>query len=373
MPLKIVRGRTLPIGVDLGTTAVRMAQLRTTEDATELLAAGAARLGRFQSLDERLDAIVNGIRVVLKSNDFKGKQAIVSLPADLAVVQHVKLPKMSSQDTARTLPMELQGKLPFAAADAIIRHVVAGDVFGDGETRQEVIAVAADRAMIELVLKAAGKGGLEAVGVNIDAFAIVECFGRLFRRTSDLARTILFLDLGAASTQVVLTHGNQIVFARNLALGGDHLDQAVADGLKIPLAQAQALRRGGVSDRQAARGEAPPDAAVDTAAEDELYHLLDKPVATLADELLQCLRYYESVFRNQSIERAIFVGGQAYDKRLCQALAQRLNLPAQIGDPLVRINRVEGAGLAIGLDRREPQPDWAVAVGLSLGAGIKAA
>ena len=64
----------------------------------------------------------------------------------------------------------------------------------------------------------------------------------------------------------------------------------------------------------------------------------------------------------------VLAGGQAYDKRLCQSLAERLNLPAQIGDPLVRIGRVAGAGLQIGLDRREPQPQWAVAVGLSLGA-----
>ncbi len=63
----------------------------------------------------------------------------------------------------------------------------------------------------------------------------------------------------------------------------------------------------------------------------------------------------------------IFLGGQAYDKRLCQAIAQRLNLPAQIGDPLAQIERHAGSGMAAGLDRREPQPDWAVAIGLSLG------
>lgn len=361
MPLKMVRARTLPIGVDLGTTAVRMAQMRTIDEAVELLAAGAAPLKRSTSPPERLESLGGAIRDVLKFNAFKSRQAILSLPAELAFVQHVKLPKLSAQETASALTWELQGKLPFAAEDAIIRHMVAGDVFGEGEARQEVIAVAADRAVIEQFVKMAGKAGLEVVGVNIDACAIAECFGRLFRRTDDAARTILFLDLGAASTQVVLTHGDRIVFARNLAMGGDALDQALAGGLKIPVEQARALRRDSKKGQQ------------DRAAEDELYHLLDKPVGALADELLQCLRYYESVFRNQSVERAIFVGGQAYDKRLCQQLAQRLNLTAQIGDPLVRIRRAEGAGLDIGLDRREPQPDWAVAVGLSLGAAGKAA
>lgn len=361
MPLKIIKARTLPIGVDLGTTAVRMAQFRVTGDVIELLAAGTAQLGRTKSMPQRLEAMTNGIRDVFKSNAFKGRQAVLALPAELGVVQHVKLPKMPSAETARALAWELQGKLPFAAEDAVIRHVVAGDVFGEGDAQQEIIAVAAERGMLESFLKMASKAGLVTVGINIDACAVVECFARLFRRTSDLGRTILFLDLGAASTQVVLTHGNNMVFARNLNMGGDNLDQALAEGLKIPIDQARALRRD------------PNKAQQDTAAEDELYHMLDKPLSALADELTQCLRYYESNFRNQSIERAIFVGGQAYDKRLCQLLAQRLNLPAQIGDPLVRVKRVEGAGLDIGLDRREPQPDWAVAVGLSLGWHFKAA
>ena len=82
----------------------------------------------------------------------------------------------------------------------------------------------------------------------------------------------------------------------------------------------------------------------------------------------KCVRYHESIFRNRPVERAIFLGGQAYDKRLCQALAQRLNLPAQIGDPLLRVKRLDDAILNEGSDQREPQPDWAVAIGLSLGA-----
>ena len=88
--------------------------------------------------------------------------------------------------------------------------------------------------------------------------------------------------------------------------------------------------------------------------------------------MTQCLRYYESVFRHRTVERAIFVGGQAYDKRLCQSLAQRLNVPAQIGDPLVRVKRSPGAGARLNFDWRQPQPAWAVAVGLSLGPTVAA-
>ncbi|RPI58129.1 MAG: hypothetical protein EHM48_10510 [Planctomycetaceae bacterium] len=201
---------------------------------------------------------------------------------------------------------------------------------------------------------------MEVVGVNIDACAMVECFARLFRRASDVGRAVLFVDIGAAATQVALSHGNKLVFARTLAMGGDQLEQAVADGLKISMDQARLLRR----QSQVAQP--------DPAAQDELYRLMDRPMNMLADELTQCLRYCESVFREQTVERAIFVGGQAYDTRLCQSVAQRLNLPSQIGDPLIRVKVAPGITLHPGVDSRLPQPDWAVAVGLSLGAGSAA-
>jgi Tfp pilus assembly PilM family ATPase len=92
-------------------------------------------------------------------------------------------------------------------------------------------------------------------------------------------------------------------------------------------------------------------------------------VDEMTDEFTQCLRYHESVFRNQAVERAIFLGGQAVDKRLCQNIAQRLNVPAQVGDPLVRISSSAAGAPETGIDRREPQPRWAVAVGLSIGGG----
>ena len=110
-----------------------------------------------------------------------------------------------------------------------------------------------------------------------------------------------------------------------------------------------------------------PSSYNDLFTELEIHGHMGDVLDALGDELTQCVRYYESVFRNQNIERAIFLGGQASDKRLCQAIAQRLNLPAQIGDPLVRIESLNADGAVAALDRREPQPRWAVAVGLSLG------
>jgi type IV pilus assembly protein PilM len=307
---------------------------------------------------KRLDFLGGNLGNLVKANTFKGRQCVLSLPAEPVFVQHVKIAKLPAEDTTAAVRRELQGKLPFALDQAIIRHILAGDIYGDGEPRQEVVTVSTSRDTLDNHLGMARSAKLDVVGVNVECCALVECFGRMFRRAADASRTILYMDIGAASTQVVLSHGSRLVFARNLPIGGDRFDLAVTEGMRVPVEQAREMRRGLSQNTVDGTEEGPGDA---------IYNFLDKPISSLVEEVTQCLRYYESVFRNQAIERAIFLGGQAYDKRLCQTIARQLNLPAQIGDPLLRTKRVEGAGLQLGLDRREPQPDWAVAVGLSLG------
>ncbi|MHC4715594.1 MAG: pilus assembly protein PilM, partial [Planctomycetota bacterium] len=103
-----------------------------------------------------------------------------------------------------------------------------------------------------------------------------------------------------------------------------------------------------------------------------LFRLLDARIADVTDEIAQCLRYYESIFVNRAIDRIIFVGGQAHNNRLCRCIAERLNLPAQVGDPMAGIKRMDGRDWPAQMDTREPQPAWAVAVGLSLGASLAA-
>jgi type IV pilus assembly protein PilM len=94
---------------------------------------------------------------------------------------------------------------------------------------------------------------------------------------------------------------------------------------------------------------------------------LHEPLGRMIDELGLCRRYYEATFQNKPVEKLVFVGGEAKQRRLCQHVAREMQLAAQVGDPLVRMGRISEIGIESGIDRRQPQPGWATAIGLSLG------
>ncbi len=360
MAWRLLKTRTLPIGIDLGTAAVKLAQLRRGEDRLELVAAACAEVPEAcrNDLRKRLEFAARRLRGLVRSGGFRDRQCVISLPAAMTVVEHVKTAKVPLNELTRVLHWELDGKLPFRPTEAVIRHVVAGETYADRDAQLEVIAIAAARNVINALLEVARRCRLEVVALEVEPCAIVECFGRLFRRADDSERVTLFLDFGEATTQVVISHGSRLVFARNLLVGAREMEQKAASTVGASVEDIRTLRR-----RLMSAANSSPEA-------DQLYDAMGAALGGLVEEITKCLRYYESVFPSRTIERAVFLGGQALDRRLCQRVAQRLNLPAQIGDPLARIGQAPGAKTCRALDRRHAQPAWAVAVGLSLGGDV---
>ena len=97
------------------------------------------------------------------------------------------------------------------------------------------------------------------------------------------------------------------------------------------------------------------------------------PLNRLIEELNLCRRYHEATFPNKTVDRLIFIGGEARQRSLCAHVAREMGLAAQVGDPLVRMGRISDVGIESGIDRRQPQPNWSVAIGLSIGPGTEAA
>lgn len=299
---------------------------------------------------------------------------------------------------------------------------MAGEVYQEQEAKQEVILMAAARDAVNQFLALASKARLDVVGMSVEPKVIVDCFAQIYRRKSDAEMTSCFVDLGCAGTRAIIARGTHILFARSIPMGGEHLTHATATALGISQQDAKLLRfqiasdqpapiprqnrqeivtapaeaavegAGGFAVLDAAMAAARKDgraetmvcrAAMETPAAEELppvgvpAALADKAAQVhlacretldkLVEELDLCRRYYEATFPNRPVDRLIFVGGEARHRSLCQYIAQSMGLAAQVGDPLLRMGRLSDVGIESGIDRRQPQPNWAVAIGLSLG------
>jgi type IV pilus assembly protein PilM len=397
--------RANPIGVDFGSDCLRLAQVQRTDGDFKLIAAASADVPPHLRHDgeSRLAFFAQNVRDLLGQGRFRGHQAILALPASMMHIQHLRLGRMEEEALKKAIVWESRGTLPIDPSQALLRHVVAGDIYHEQESKMEVIVMAAARQWIHQFLATAAKARLDVIGMNVEPLALMDCFSHIYRRKSDRQATLCFVDIGSCGTRVTIARDGHILFARVIAIGGEHLTRATADELKIAFEEAKTLRiklaaaarvpsalvaahhvaspPGQLGERRGggdlAVAELEGDDSDDSAeaiegAEiqsrlSEVEQACRATVAQLVHELDLCRRYYETTFPNAPVDRLIFVGGEARQRSVCQQIARELGLAAQIGDPMCRMNRTSDVGLESGLDRRLPQPAWAVALGLSMG------
>lgn len=233
-----------PIGVDFGSDCLRLAQVRVVDNECRLIAAASADVPTHVRHDPagRTSFFIEAIGDLISQGGFQGRQAILSLPAAQMFIQHLKLPRMDEAALKKSLPWEARGKLPIDPTHALLRHLVAGDIYSDQDPKQEVILMAASREMVNQYLQAATRARLDVVGMNVEPKAVVDCFGWVYRRKTDLDSVCMYVDIGAAGTRAIIARGPQIMFARTIAIGGDSFNKAVAGAMGMGIQEARVLR-----------------------------------------------------------------------------------------------------------------------------------
>jgi type IV pilus assembly protein PilM len=423
----LVGGKSSPIGIDFGSDSLRLAQVAPAGHDWKLVAAASADVPSHVRHDNnaRLQFFVQTTKDLLSQGGFTGRQVVLALPAASMFIQHLRLPKMDDEAMKKAIPWEARGKIPIDPGAALLRYHTAGEVYQDQEAKCEIVLMAASRELVNQLLAMASKSRLDVVGMNVEPKAIVDCFTHLYRRKNDGGLTSFYVDIGCAGTRAFIARGTHILFARAIHIAGDHFTRAVATAFGLSVDEAKLLRlklcnaagperrqTEGEGEREAApaqpeetrmegmamlgaalaaakgggetrapgastavgarptRSENNPAAVAANDTQQQVLRIEQacrEPLNKLIHELEGCRRYYEATFTNKPVDRLVFVGGEAKHRNLCQHVAREMGLAAQVGDPMVRLSKVADIPPDAGIDPTQPQPNWAVALGLSMG------
>jgi len=335
-----------PIGVDIGSRSVKLLQF----DAARSRVVAASRWDlppEPDDPDERDRQIVEALNRGRENRGFKGRNAVFCLGAGSLFVQNIRVAQSSEAEMESVVRSEAVGRLPFSGDEAEIRYLDAADVRQGDAIRHEVILLACHRPAIDRLVSIANEAQLRPVAIDVEPAALLRCYSKQFRRDADSERQVMFVNIGAANTAVVIARGFDAMFIKYLDVGGNQLDESVARHLKMSRADAAALRRHN-GDRRAEQRD--PDVTRSIA--EAIRPVLD----SLVSELSLCLRYFSVTFRGQPPSQAIFGGGEA-NPSLVEWVQARLDVPCEVGDPLRIYEKTLSAG-RLG--------QWDVAAGLAL-------
>jgi type IV pilus assembly protein PilM len=239
------------VGVDIGSTAVRVAEVATGDipvlvrAAQVPLGAGAVEAGEIR--DPSL--VAEALREALGKAGMKTKQVYLGVGNQRVVVREVALPWLPEKELRDTLAFQVQEFIPMAADDAVLDFDPLGEMDQGGRRMQRILLVAAHKGMVNALVEAAQAAKLDPQGIDLTPFAVVRAVG-----TGDEALDLetpgdeAVIDVGAHVTSICVHDRGTTRFVRMLPSGGRDITLAVAGGLGVADEVAERLKRGDFSD-----------------------------------------------------------------------------------------------------------------------------
>ena len=342
----------LALGLDIGSSSVKMILLRETKRGYELQNFGLAPIPPEAIVDGALmnsTAIVQAIQDLLTAQKIKHREVAVGVAGHSVIIKKIQMPSMTQAELDEAILWEADQYIPFDIKDVNVDTQILAAAGEDGN--MDVLLVAVKKDMINDYTAVVAEAGLTPTVVDVDAFAVQNAFETAYGIPMD--ETVVLINCGASVISINILANGITSFTRDITLGGNLFTEEIQKQLNVSYDEAEALKVGG-----SAAGDA--DAVVPQEVERVIHGVAEQ----MAGEIQRSLDFYSATAADGDIGKVYLSGGTARIPAMQRLIAQRCGVPVEVLNPFRNIeidhNRFDPDYLA------EIGPTAAVAVGLGL-------
>jgi type IV pilus assembly protein PilM len=341
----------LAVGLDIGSSSVKIVQLKERKGGFMLQAFGSAPLPPEAIVDGALmnsSAIVQAIQELVAKEKVKTKEVAIGVRGHSVIIKKISLPRMSQEELDESIQWEAEQYIPFDVKDVNIDTTILTPE-GDAAGQMDVLLVAAKKDMINDYTSVCAEAGLTATVVDVDAFAVQNAYEASY--DVDPGTTAVLINVGAAVTNINILARGTTTFTRDITMGGNAFTEEIQKQLNISYDEAEALKVGG-------QGE------TDAVVPQEVERVIAGVAEQLAGEIQRSLDFYSATAADHKIGKVLLSGGTARIPALFKVLEARAGVPVEILNPFKNIEidnrRFDPAAILAAA------PSAAVGVGLAL-------
>lgn len=349
------------VGLDLGSYTMKAVQVEPTRTGWRLLQiaqcptpADAIRDGVIVQPQE----VAEAIKRLLRENAFRASAAVTAIAGAPVIVRQVTLPKMTEAMLRKTIRYEASKYVSTSIEDSYVSFEILGDVENapaEGEQKAEkqmqVLLVVAPREMIDAQIRTLEMAGLEALAIEVEAFALYRALFEINRVAMAKleGRPAAMVDVGASYTNLYIVSGDGFFLTRTIPIAGDAFTQTTQNVLHCSWSEAerfkrtidfrQLLKRRNARSRTAVSAEEGEGSSESTnnSQDEAVLKALQGQVDELLREIRRSLHYYQSQFPEGSpqgqVSGLILTGGSSRLGGFAEYAAARLGLEVEPGDP----------------------------------------
>ncbi len=350
----------IAVGIDIGTSSIKVVQLKNDNGRAVLDTYGALAIGQYAESGSvgqvaNLDAqtIAKALTDVLAETHITSKNVVLGLPSVSCIIFILQLPEeVEERDFGVVIPNEAKKFIPVPLTDVsldwyiIPRREDSGSESralseSGGEAKISILVVATLNETLVKYTEIMQKADLPMNSLEIEVFSHIR---------SVLTRElfpVLIVDIGASKTKLSIVEHGVVETFRLVNKGSQDMTLAISHSLEYSFDKSESIKK--------------EFGIIPSVEHPQVTDILKTHLADIFQETNATILAYEKRY-NKNIGKIIFTGGGALTKGLLDYAKQSFSAELVVADPFSKVDApvfLQGVLKTTG-------PEFSVALGLAL-------
>ncbi len=308
------------IGLDIGASAIKMVQLDTGKGSATLNAFGfiptppQSIVGGEIADPVAISTAIKNLLAELKSNR---KSVAVGIWGSGVIVKKITIPRVDENILADQIKFEAEQYIPFDIREISLEHYVLKT--SASAEMMDILLVAAKKPLVFRLMDIITGCDLTCDIVDLSTFALANCYSFNYGSSSEIAA---ILDIGAQITNFAIIQDGQVLFCRDIPVGGFTFTADISREMGVNLEEAEGLKLAAFSNQQVPS---------------EVSNIIKNTTEAVAEEIQNSFNFFSATGATGAISKFLTTGGASSMPGFADYLTQVTGAPYESFNPFARV------------------------------------
>lgn len=310
------------IGLDIGTSTIKVAELEVSRKRAVLngfsispTPAGAVASGDIAEITAVAEEVARLVR------ELKTKRTMVSagIWGNSVIIKKISIPRVEERLVGEQMRWEAEQYIPFDIDSVNLDFAILKT--SQSPESMDVLLIAARQESVMKYLEVVEATGLKLSVVDVAGFAFANCFFTNYPESSQ--QTVALLNVGATATNMVVVEKGEVVFCRDIFVGGASYTNEIQKALNISAKESEAMKLAHTA------GQATPE---------EVANLIAATHEFVTEEIRGSFDFFLNTHQGAPISQCFVTGGGVKTPGLLESLGKTIKIPCHHFDPFKEIS-----------------------------------
>lgn len=309
------------IGLDIGTSSIKLAEMDFSGKGAQLLSFGFAPTPpNSVSGGEIVDVSSVGMAIQSLINEVKSKRKSIATAmwGTAVIVKKITIPKMDKKLIKDQIRFEAEQYIPFDINNiSLAHHILTGSSSPD---TMDILLIAAQNELVHQYTQVIEMGGLSCSILDVSGFALANAFELNYGKVP--GEVIGILNFGAAITNFVVVQNGDVIFSRDIPVGGSNYTNEIHKMMGVTIPEAEALKLSAISRR-----EVP----------DEVHSIISATNEAVTEEIRSSLDFLSATTNGLVLNRCFYTGGSSATSGLTETVSRVTGIYMESFNPFLKV------------------------------------